>query len=306
MRPSPTQVRLASCWTRQGLGVLAIGARKRDKAAEGKLAVGATMKKVAIGAFIALVVLASSTAASRSRQLLQLGPVRELVPAQRQPRCQILRDAFLLESPYVTAEDTAEAARLARQQAAAEADRAAAKDIAAIRRQNRSDSSVVDMRGLKDSLRSPSIDLDPWVRAAFERQISILEARRVRAEQALQKQDAVADAIHAEARDSDRALGELSEDTVSDILDVVQGVVAVSGAEIPPVAQQVDALLGLSKFTADTNWALRAPAGSSRPRSKAALDAVVSLSGALTFPRRRGSIRRPGMPCAMPSATWAC
>jgi hypothetical protein len=135
---------------------------------------------------------------------------------------------------------------------------------------------------------SPSQNLEPWTRAAFERQFTILEARRMRAEAELVKIDAARAMIHSAAADNQRMIEELTEDSVSDVLDVLQGILAVTGEQVPaPAKQQIDALLNMAQFSAHGYSAARAEPGSER-QSKEALDAIVGLTGALTPVAPRG------------------
>jgi hypothetical protein len=135
---------------------------------------------------------------------------------------------------------------------------------------------------------SPSQDLQPWTRAAFERELSTLEARRLRAEDELQKVEANKETINEAAAADARIFQELSEDAVCDALDAAKGIFAVVAPEMQvDLKEHIDALLEVASFSAHGMAAARSEPGSER-NSKETLDALVSLSGALTVVPPKG------------------
>jgi hypothetical protein len=132
-----------------------------------------------------------------------------------------------------------------------------------------------------EALNSPA-NLDPSQRAAIQRQMDILEVRRSQAQRELDRVTSDAASIDAETSDSRRAVQQLSQDSVSDVLDILQGILALSGSEVPSETKaQVDLLLNTAKFSVSSTAAINAPSGSGR-KASAALDALTALTGALT------------------------
>jgi hypothetical protein len=166
------------------------------------------------------------------------------------------------------------------------ADSQLAPQIDEFRRQNRDAEAAAEIDAFRKGDRagawSPSTDLLPWIRQDFERQFTILEARRFDAEAELAKIDALAPGVHADMAENQRVIDELAEDSVSDTLDVLQGIFALCGEEVPaPAKQEIDLLLNASQLTAHGSWAMRANPGSER-QSAEALSALANFTGMLT------------------------
>ena len=98
---------------------------------------------------------------------------------------------------------------------------------------------------------SPSQNLAPETRDFFERQVAMLEAKRHRAQKELDKINASREVIDQAAIYNGRVIRDLTADSVSHSLNVLEGILLVYGGAIPAESmEKIKAAISTAKVTA--------------------------------------------------------
>lgn len=98
---------------------------------------------------------------------------------------------------------------------------------------------------------SPSQNLTPETRDFYQRQVAVLEAKRQRAQKELDKINSSREAIAQAAGYNERVIRDLTADSVSHALNVVEGILLVYGGAIPAeTMEKIKAAISASKATA--------------------------------------------------------